>query len=138
MPYQYVSHIKWTEEYHGTIATEKGFESDFDKPSEFGGKDGTLNPEDALVASLAMCYSITVKEICKKMRLEVDEFSLTAKGILEETGSGNSITRIYLYPKLRVDCSDKKKLRALELSKKNCLITRSFNCDIILEPHLTK
>ncbi len=135
MSYRYVSHIKWTDDgkYHGTLATDKGFSTTFDKPLEFGGNDGTFNPEDALVASLAMCYSITVKEICDKMRLEVDDFSLTAKGILEETGSGNAITRIYLYPELKVDCSDKKKLRALELAKDNCLITRSLNCEIILE-----
>ncbi len=138
MTYQYTSKIRWTpeDEYHGTISTEKGFTSTFDKPSEFGGKDGTLNPEDAFVASLAMCYSITVKEICDKMRLEVDDFSLTAKGIIEDGEEGKVFTKVYIYPSIKIDCPDKKTLRALELAKDNCLISRSLKTDIIIEPKI--
>ncbi len=138
MSHQYVSKIRWTpdDEYHGTVSTEKGFKSTFDKPLEFGGKDGTLNPEDGYVASLAMCYSITVKEICDKMRLEVEEFSLTAKGIIEDTENGKTITKIYLRPRIKIDCPEKKILRALELAKDNCLISRTISSDIILEPDI--
>lgn len=132
MIYRYVSNIKWTpeERYHGTISTEKGFSTVFHKPSEFGGQDGVFNPQDALVASLAMCYSITVQEICQKMRLEVEDFSLEARGILEETDSGKAFTSMELYPSITVKGSEKKATRALKLAKEQCLISKSLNCDI--------
>ena len=137
MSYEYTSRIEWTKEseYHGMIETDKGFSSTFDKPSEFGGKDGTLNPEDAFVASLAMCYSITFKEVCDKMRIDIEEFSLDSVGVIEEMDTGKAFTKVILKPRVKTDHKDKSE-RALRLAKENCLISKSLNIEIIVEPEI--
>ncbi len=138
MSHEYVSNVSWSEEEdeHGRISMDCGFSCDFHKPLEFGGKEGVMNPEDAFVGSLAMCYSITLKSTLEKMRIELEDFELETKGILEDTDEGSMITTLYLRPhiKLKSEDDEKKVRRALELAKSNCLISKSMKSEIKLEP----
>jgi len=135
MAHEYRSKIKWSdkEETHGTIEMDCGFTCSFHKPLEFGGTDDIINPEDAFVGSLAMCFSITFKEIAKKMRLDIDDFELDTTGILEEVNGGKMFTKIYLKPEINTNEPENKINRAIELAEKNCLIARSMKSEIIIE-----
>jgi len=97
-----------------------------------------MNPEDAFVGSLAMCYSITLKSTLEKMRLELADFELETKGILEDTEEGSKITKIDLIPKVKLNNGDDKNRvkRALKLAKKNCLISKSMSSEIDLKPDI--
>lgn len=136
MTYSYISTIRWSQKegVHGEMELDRGPSFDFHKPSEFGGRDGFMNPEDAFVGSVAMCYSITVEEMCIKMRLNIDHFELKTVGILEEVDGKNMITKIILRPEIRSLEKPAKIKRALELAKENCLIARSLTSEIKLEP----
>jgi len=140
MSWNYKSTTKWTDEegIHSKMEMESGYSCSFHKPSEFGGIDGLLNPEDAFVGSLAMCFSITFKEMCDKMRLNIENFELETDGLLEELDDGKKFTRIYLRPVIESDDSEKKIKRAIQLAKDNCLIAKSMNCEIIVEEKITK
>lgn len=140
MPYEYKSITRWSDEEdtHGTIDMDCGYSCSFHKPIEFGGAEGVLNPEDAFVGSLAMCFSITFKEMAKKMRVEIDDFELGTNGILEEVEGGKMFTKIILKPKIVTDAPEQKIKRALELTEKNCLIARSMKSDIIIEEDIKK
>ncbi len=135
MAHEYRSKIKWSdkEETHGTIEMDCGFTCSFHKPLEFGGTDNIINPEDAFVGSLAMCFSITFKEIAKKMRLDIDDFELDTTGILEEVNGGKMFTKIYLKPDINTNEPENKINRAIQLAEKNCLIARSMKSEIIIE-----
>jgi len=139
MSHEYVSTIRWSEEEdeHGEIRMNCGFSCRFNKPLEFGGKEGTMNPEDAFVGSLAMCYSITLRSTLEKMRIELKNFELETKGILEDTDEGSMITKIILKPHIDLkDKEDKERVkRALRLAKENCLISKSIKSEIELEPN---
>lgn len=140
MSHSYVSTIRWSkdEDVHGTFELDCGYSCAFHKPLEFGGRDGVMNPEDAFVGSVAMCYSITFHEIAHKMRLNIDDFQLKTEGILEEVDGERMISKIILSPHI-ISSEDKKKLlRAVELTKDNCLIARSVRSEMILEPVLEK
>ncbi len=140
MAHEYTSIVRWSEDEdeHGTITMDCGYACGFHKPVEFGGKEGMMNPEDAFVGSLAMCYSITLRSTLEKMRLELADFRLETKGILEDTEEGSKITRIDLIPKVKLkDKEDRNKVeRALELAKKNCLISKSMDSEIKLKPDI--
>ncbi len=139
MTYEYKSRSKWSDEedIHGKIDMDCGFSCDFSKPVEFGGKSGMLNPEDAFTASLAMCFSITFKSMVEKMRLEIDNFTLDTKGILEDTDDGSEITKIYLYPQIESKEDEERIERALDLAKDNCLISSSMKSEVIIEPDIS-
>lgn len=136
MSYEYNSTIEWSNEesVHGEIKMDCGYECTFHKPVEFGGEKGVLNPEDAFVGSLAMCFSITFQEMANKMRLDINAFKLNTKGVLEEGKEGKEFTKIFLQPIIISGEPESKLKRALELSKKNCLISRSMKSEIILQP----
>jgi len=138
MTHEYTSIVDWSEkeDEHGSIKMDCGYSCGFHKPIEFGGAEGMLNPEDAFVGSLAMCYSITLKSTLEKMRLELAGFELETIGILEDTEDGSKITKIDLIPKVKLKNEDDKNKvqRALKLAKENCLISKSMNSDIRLKP----
>lgn len=140
MTHEYTSIVHWSdkEDEHGSISMDCGYACGFNKPVEFGGADGMMNPEDAFVGSLAMCYSITFKSTLEKMRTEISDFELETRGILEDTDEGSMITKIDLVPRVELkNEDDKKKIeRALELAKKNCLISKSMKSEIVLKPEI--
>ncbi|MFW5898456.1 MAG: OsmC family protein [Candidatus Saliniplasma sp.] len=138
MTHEYTSIVQWSdkEDEHGSISMDCGYACGFNKPVEFGGADGMMNPEDAFVGSLAMCYSITFESTLEKMRIEVVDFELKTKGFLEDTDEGSMITKIDLIPivELKNEEDRKKVERALELAKENCLISKSMKSEIVLKP----
>ncbi len=140
MSWKYRSTTTWLDEEgkHGKINMDSGHSIEFHKPSEFGGVDGVMNPEDAFVASLAMCFSITFEEITNKMRMDIDGFELETEGILEEGDDGKEFTRIILRPRIKTDEPENKVQRAVDLAKKNCLIARSMRSEIVMEPEINK
>ncbi len=137
MSHKYRSTIRWSDEgdKHGDIKMDCGYTCGFHKPVEFGGAEGMMNPEDAFVGSLAMCYSITLKSTLEKMRLELEDFELKTTGILDETDEGSMITKITIKPKIKLKTEEERKKieRALKLAKDNCLISKSMKSEIILD-----
>lgn len=115
-----------------------GYSCSFHKPIEFGGAGGVLNPEDAFVGSLAMCYSITFRSTIEKMRIELEDFYLETKGLLEDVEDGSMITKLFLRPEITLkDEEDRNKAeRATKLALKNCLISKSMKSEIVLEPEI--
>ncbi len=140
MAHEYISTVQWSgkESEHGKLSMDCGYSCTFDKPIEFGGAEGVLNPEDAFVGSLAMCYSITFKSTLEKMRLELEDFELVTKGILEDIDEGSMITKIFVRPQIVLkEKDDREKVeRAMELAKENCLISKSMKSEIKLEPEI--
>lgn len=136
MTHEFTSTVRWTDgaDSHGEINMDNGFEDIFHKPAEFGGTDGVLNPENAFIGSLAMCYSITFKSIAEKMRLDVNDFTLVTEGVMEEKDGGSEITEIVLTPSFTLKNGDKEKgEKAAKLAKENCVISRSMRSEVILE-----
>lgn len=138
MTHEYTSVVEWSdeEEKHGELKMSCGYSCNFHKPVEFGGAEGVMNPEDAFVGSLAMCYSITLKSTLEKMRIELEDLKLETTGILEDTDEGSMITKINLKPQVQLKSEeDRDKVeRALELAKENCLISKSMKSEILLKP----
>ncbi len=139
MAHEYTNFISWDDEEkkHGSISMDCGFSCDFHKPVEFGGEEGLMNPEDAFVGSLAMCYSITFRSTVEKMRLDISDFQLETEGLLEEVDGESMISKIFVRPRFKISEEKKDKVeRALELAKENCLISKSIKSEVILKPEI--
>jgi len=106
-------------------------------PPEFGGPKDMWSPEHLFVASVAACLMTTFRSIAEMSGLEVVSYSDSASGDLVRGEDGlYKMTEITLRP--RVSIADPAKadraLRLLEKAEKVCLISRSIESEVHLEP----
>jgi organic hydroperoxide reductase OsmC/OhrA len=106
-------------------------------PPEFGGPKGMWSPEHLFVASVAACLMTTFRSIAEMSGLEVVSYSDSASGDLVRGEDGlYKMTEITLRP--RVSIADPAKadraLRLLEKAEKVCLISRSIESEVHIEP----
>jgi organic hydroperoxide reductase OsmC/OhrA len=106
-------------------------------PPEFGGPGETWSPEHLFVASLSACLMTTFRAIAANSKLEVFDYSDEASGHLSRGEDRYyRIESVTLRP--RVVIADESKvdraLRLLDKAEKACLISRSVNAEIRLEP----
>lgn len=106
-------------------------------PPEFAGPEGVWSPEHLYVAAISACLMTTFRAIAEISRVEVVEYSDNAAGLMERGDD-----RLYSMPKItlrpRVVIEDETKVekvhRLLEKAEPVCLISRSVNSEITMEP----
>lgn len=106
-------------------------------PPEFAGPEGVWSPEHLYVAAISACLMTTFRAIADISRVEVVEYTDNATGLLERGDD-----RLYSMPKItlrpRVVVEDETKVdkvhRLLEKAEAVCLISRSVNSEIAVEP----
>jgi len=110
----------------------------FSAPPEFQGEAGRWTPELLFLASVAGCFVSTFSGIARFSKFEFLSLDLEVKGILLKEDEGWRFTQVNLHPRLRIG-EEKDRTRAnrlLEKAEKTCLIVRSINSKVILEPEL--
>lgn len=106
-------------------------------PPEFAGPEGVWSPEHLYVAAISACLMTTFRAIADVSRVEVVEYTDSASGLLERGDDRlYSMPRITLRPRVVVDDETKvdKVHRLLEKAEAVCLISRSVNSEIVMEP----
>ena len=106
-------------------------------PPEFDGPQGVWSPEHLFVASVSSCLMTTFQAIAAASRVEVLDYSDQASGRLTRGDDRlyriESITvrpRVVIGDQSKVD----KTLRLIEKAERACLISRSIDSDVTLEP----
>jgi organic hydroperoxide reductase OsmC/OhrA len=67
----------------------------------YRGDPAKVHPEDALVAALSSCHTLTFWAMTAKKRLVVERYSDQAVGVLEQNGKGRlAMTRVTLHPQV--------------------------------------
>jgi organic hydroperoxide reductase OsmC/OhrA len=108
-------------------------------PPQFGGPPGVWSPEHLFVASVASCLMTTFRAIAEMSGLDIVEYTDSASGKLVK-GDDHlySITEVTLRP--RVVIADEHQVgkaeRLIEKAERVCLISRSVNAVIHLEPEV--
>jgi organic hydroperoxide reductase OsmC/OhrA len=108
-------------------------------PPEFKGPEGVISPEDLFVASAAVCLMSTFISMSAKTRANWTSYRNHAVGILQQQESKD-----YLFTELNLDMyitvkteQDLRRVeRALELTKKHCLVTNSMKTEVTIMPHI--
>ncbi len=110
----------------------------FSAPPEFQGEAGKWTPEHLFLASVAGCFVSTFSGMAQFSKFEFLLLDLEVEGVLSKEEEGWRFTQINLQPRLKI-VQEKDRDRAkrlLEKAEKTCLVVRSINSKVILEPEV--
>jgi len=135
--YNFVSSARWTGGRQGVV---EGHEVEpsikFSAPPEFQGQAGIWTPEHFFTAAVATCFISTFQAIAEFSKFEARALEVSVEGQVEKTEGGFRFTRVTVRPVLTINHeSDRERaLRLLEKAEKACLVSRSLQSQIVLEP----
>jgi len=122
------------------LAVAEGIELSipFSVPPEFNGQAGHWTPEHFLVAAVATCFVSTFSGMAFNSNFEFCSLELDTEGIISQDQTGWRFREVTLRPRLTIAREEDKDRgsRLLHKAEKNCLVGRSLNCPIVLEPAL--
>ena len=99
---------------------------------------GRYCPEHLLLAAAEICLANYVKLIAERSKLEILDYRSSAEGELEFVPKqGYRFKRISIRPALKVPAgSETLAARVVEKSHRACLIARSLNCPVDIDPRI--
>ncbi len=137
--YSYKAAAHWTNHKRGIVEGETIPRTiNFAAPPEFGGEPGLWTPEHLLLAAVSTCYVATLRAVAEASKLEFDGIEVPVEGKIEKLDGGFKFTRITLRPQVTIhNEQDREHVgRVLEKAEQVCLVSRSLDCDIALEPKI--
>lgn len=135
--YQYTTVAEWVDGRNGLLSAEgMPYSIAFSTPPEFHGQAGKWTPEHLIVASMASCYVATFVAIAEISKLEVLNVEASVTGVLEKPEGYLRFTRFVIAPTITLarESDRERALRLVEKAEKGCLIARSLNGQIAVEP----
>jgi len=107
-------------------------------PPEFQGQSGQWTPEDLFVAAVEVCLMLTFVGIAEKRGLSFASYESQAEGLLEWEQGSYRFVRVVVSP--TVAFFDEHSIAAgrevMERAHDTCLVARSLNCEVVVEPSL--
>ncbi len=101
-----------------------------------GGKAGTPNPEELLLAAVAACFVQTWAIFIEKLRLEIPEPRLDGVATMEkDPGGGFKVTAIALAPHVPSALLESRKTdvdKTLSLAEKYCIVSKAVKASLAL------
>jgi peroxiredoxin-like protein len=110
----------------------------FTAPSEFGGLEGRWTPEELLLASIAGCYTTTLRAIAGAASFDFTDLQVEASGTIRKTESGYTFSEIVVRPNLKITAAQDRN-RALDILRRAeelCLVSRAVGAIVKFEPQL--
>ncbi|HZQ21996.1 MAG TPA: OsmC family protein [Terriglobales bacterium] len=135
--YSYHVTTHWTMHKRGIVEAESIPRTiNFAAPPEFGGEPGLWTPEHLLLASVSTCFVSTFRAVAEASKLAFFGAEVEVDGKIEKLEGGFRFTKIVLKPRVTIhEEKDRERTgRLLEKSERACLVSRSLNCTIVLEP----
>ncbi|GAA1588540.1 OsmC family protein [Kribbella sancticallisti] len=106
-------------------------------PVYLGTEAGTVDPEEAFVASLSSCHMLTFLAIAAKKRLVVDSYVDHAVGVMAKNEAGRiAITQVRLHPVITFggEAPDEAALERMHhLAHEQCFIANSVTTEVLVE-----
>jgi len=137
--WRYENTVTWQGEKRGVLAAADKPDIRVATPPEFRGHPGIWTPEDLLVASVNGCIMTTFLYFAARTDIALISYRSTAVGTLESAPDGLRFTTVTVAPDVQVACDDDctKAREALKRSEESCLITRSLDARVTLQPRVT-
>ncbi|MBI3665794.1 MAG: OsmC family protein [Acidobacteria bacterium] len=133
----YETRIEWAKRRRGNMGAEGLPDLAVSTPPEFKGEAGFWTPEHLFVASAESCLMATFLGIAENSRLAVTDYRSSAQGKLEWVdGIGYRFTTVTISPLVELEKAEDRELAARVMTKaaKGCLIARSMQLDMRVEP----
>jgi organic hydroperoxide reductase OsmC/OhrA len=108
----------------------------FSAPPEFQGEAGIWSPEHFFTSAVATCFISTFQAIAIYSKFDARGLEVSVEGLVEKGEGGFRFTRVTVRPVLTIADESQREtgLRLLQKSEKACLVSRSLQCEILLEP----
>ncbi len=136
----YAVAVRWTHGKAGTLfSVDELTELKVAAPPQFGGPPGEWSPEHLFVASVVSCFMTTFVAIARNSKLQFIDFECDGVGMLERGDDRRyRISEVVLRPVVRVpEGSNLERVdRILQKAEAACLISRSINSSVRLEPSI--
>jgi organic hydroperoxide reductase OsmC/OhrA len=136
--YTYSTGLEWRGGRGGELRSEGKSAFRVVSPPEFKGEAGFWTPEDLFVSAVETCTMMTFLAFAERDGLPLVSYESVATGTLELVDGGFQFTHVVVRPRVRVRV-EADVVRALELfgkSHRACLVTRSVQSKIDLEPEV--
>jgi organic hydroperoxide reductase OsmC/OhrA len=132
--------VEWSGGYPAKLSCQNGKEIDYSSPIELGGMKGPLTPEDAFVGSANMCFQIVFRRISSDLGIEIRAYRCRAVGRLETVDGVRKFVSLTLHPEIVLaPGSDAGRVeKAVEATKRRCLVTNSMATEILVLPKVTE
>ncbi len=137
--YSYKAAAHWTNHKRGIVEGETIPRTiNFAAPREFGGEPGLWTPEHLLLAAVSTCYVATLRAVAEASKLEFEGIEVPVEGKIERLDGRFKFTRITLRPLVTIhNEQDRERVgRVLEKAEQVCLVSRSLDCGMVLEPKI--
>ena len=127
--------VEFTGDFPGTMRCQNGMVIEYSPPVELNGMKGPMTPEDAFIGAANMCYQIVFRSIAAGLGLKVLSYKCRAVGDLQTAEGSKRFVRITMYPEISFEQgSNMANLeKALETTKRKCLVTNSMSCEVRIE-----
>ncbi len=109
---------------------------EFSAPPEFGGEAEMWSPEAFFLAAVASCFVSTFRAISDHSKFDSVALDVAVDGKIEKEQGGFRFTEITIRPVLTVASDEQtdKGLKLLLKSEAACLVSRSLNARVSIEP----
>jgi len=137
----FVSSARWTGGRSGvTTGHDVQPPINFSAPPEFQGEAGVWTPEHFFASAVATCFVTTFQAIATFSKFSAITLDVEVEGHVEKAEGGYRFTRVTVRPVLTIqNAADRERgIRLLEKAEKACLVSRSLNSEIVLEPKVLK
>jgi peroxiredoxin-like protein len=109
---------------------------EFSTPPEFGGETEMWSPETFFLAAVASCFISTFRAIAEHSKFDIVALDVTVDGKIGKEHGGFRFTEVTVRPVLTVATDEErdKGLKLLLKSEAACLVSRSLNARVSIEP----
>ncbi|MEW5748230.1 MAG: OsmC family protein [Candidatus Thermoplasmatota archaeon] len=132
----FVTTVAYDGAYPARLDCQNGMSVQYSAPVELRGMKGPMTPEDAFVGAANMCFQIVFGPVAEGLGLKLLAYRCKAVGDLQTVDGFKRFVRITLYPEVRFAEGSKVEnlQKAVEGTKKRCLVTNSMSCEVVVEP----
>jgi peroxiredoxin-like protein len=137
--YKFEATAYWVMGSRGIVSGEAVPQAiEFSAPPEFDGEEEMWTPEHFFLGSVATCFISTFRSIAQYNKFEMIALDVTVEGVLNKEQGGYRFADVFIRPVLTVASEEdrEKGLKLLEKSERACLVSRSLNSKITMEPRL--
>lgn len=108
----------------------------FSSPPEFKGDPGLWTPEHFLLAAVGSCFVVTFYALAERSKIEFGKLNLSVEGRLGKFEGRLSFLQIVVQPTVTVfQAQDRERAYGLlERTEHGCLVARTLNCPVLMEP----
>lgn len=135
--YSYRTTAYWILSRRGIVSTDTVPQAiEFSAPPEFGGEAEMWSPETFFLAAVASCFISTFRAISEYSKFDSVALDVTVDGKIEKEQGGFRFTEVIVRPVLTVATDEQtdKGLKLLLKSEAACLVSRSLNAKVSIEP----